>query len=90
MSRAQHYSIEWEASAAKVFKKIKDASFKESILSILENELAYNPLLGKPLKGPFEGIRSLRVGVVRILYKYYANRLVIAILTIDHRKQVYQ
>ena len=88
--RERVYAIKWEAEASRFFRKIKEQPLKDHILSIIENEIARDPLVGKPLTGPFQGVRSYRAGVLRILYKFYANRLVIVMLSIDHRKNVYR
>ena len=84
------YSVEWESQAARIFRKIKEQKLKDHILDIIENEIAGNPLSGKPLTGALSGIRSYRSGILRILYKFYAERLVVVILDIDHRKDVYR
>ena len=49
-----------------------------------------NPLAGKPLKGELEGIRSYRIGDYRILYQIESKKIIIIILTIGHRKEVYR
>ena len=90
MTRYHHYTIEWESQAARTFKKIKEQRLKDQILHIIEHDIARDPLVGKPLTGPFKGARSFRSGFLRILYKFYANRLVIVILAIDHRREAYR
>ena len=88
--RGKRYSIEWGNEAAKQFKKIKDLELKRRILDVIEDEIAKDPLVGKPLKFVFKGTRSYRLGRLRILYKQYKNRLVIVVLSVEHRKSVYQ
>ena len=51
-------------------------------------ELAVNPLLGKKLKGEFEGLRSFRLGSVRSVYRFTKDLL--DVVHIDHRKDVYR
>jgi len=51
-------------------------------------ELSDNPLLGKKLKGEFEGLRSYRVGRFRIVYRFGRDLLEVAY--IDDRKDVYR
>ena len=60
------------------------------MVGILESELAYNPLLGKPLQGPLKGLRSQRVGTLRIVYQIIKNKLVLMVINIGHRKSVYR
>ena len=87
--RRHHYRIEWDPQAAKTFRKIKEQRLKDHILDIIEEEIAANPLAGKPLAGALKGIHSYRSGILRILYKFYVDRLVIVILNIEHHKDAY-
>jgi len=87
--RENIYSIEWTNKAAKQFKAIDDQKLREHILDIIENEIARNPLTGKPLTFVFKGVYSYRLGQLRILYKPYKERLVVVILKIEHRRSVY-
>ncbi len=88
--RLNSYTIEWTSQALKQFKNIRNAELSSQILNIIEHELAVNPLIGKPLCEPFQSARSYRVGKLRIIYKFYKDRLVIVILRVDHRKAVYK
>jgi len=88
--RKKVYSIEWHREAAKQFKKIKESKLREQILNILENEIAKDPMVGKPLTLICKGMRSYRLGQLRILYRPYKDRLVVVVLKIEHRKGVYR
>ena len=88
--REHIYTVEWTTFAGKQFKKIKDESLKKEILDVIETEIAKNPLCGKPLTFAFKGVRSYRLGRLRILYKHYTDRLVVVILKVEHRKSVYR
>ena len=88
--RHAFYTIEWDRQASKAYAAIRDKKLKEHILDALENYIAKDPLIGKPLVGVFKGVRSYRIGVIRILYKPYKDRLVVVVLDIAHRKEVYQ
>jgi mRNA interferase RelE/StbE len=57
--------------------------FKEAI-----RELPDNPLLGKKLKGEFEGLRSYRVARFRIVYRFTKDQS--EVVFIDDRKDVYR
>ena len=61
---------------------------KHKIRSGLEL-LGRDALAGKSLKGEFDGLRSLRVGRFRIVYRTGARR-VIDIVAIGPRKTVYE
>ena len=88
--RYKRYVVEWHREAAKQWRDIRDPSLREEILKIIEETLAVDPMAGKPLSGPFVGVRSYRLGVIRIVYKPYKGRLVIVILRVEHRKSVYR
>jgi mRNA interferase RelE/StbE len=53
------------------------------------DQLILNPELGKPLTGKFTGLWSLRIGDYRAIYQIENNRLIINVLKIGHRKNVY-
>ncbi len=88
--RKSVYTIEWDRKAAKSYEAIRDKKLKEHIVDALENTIAIDPLIGKPLVGIFKGVRSYRIGVIRILYKPYKDRLIVVVLDVAHRKEVYQ
>jgi len=52
--------------------------------------LLLNPLLGKPLKGEFSGLRSLKAWPVRIIYIFNPKQKSITIITVDYRGDVYK
>jgi mRNA interferase RelE/StbE len=52
--------------------------------------LARNPCLGKRLRGPLAGFWSYRVGDYRIVYEIRGRELVVLILTVGHRRAIYE
>lgn len=46
-----------------------------------------NPYAGKPLRGEWKGVYSLRIGDYRILYQIRRNT--VFLLVVGHRKRVY-
>lgn len=54
------------------------------------DRLATNPDLGKPLQGEWKGYRKYRTGRYRIIYRIEHQRLLIYVITIDDRKDVYR
>ncbi len=53
-------------------------------------ELAEEPYSGKQLKGKLKGLLSLRVGKYRILYQVQEEKLLIVVISLGHRKHVYE
>ena len=84
------YAIQWHRKAVKAFRDIKDQKLKDHVLYAVEYILAPDPLSGKVLCGPFKGVFSYRIGVIRILYEIYRDRLIIVILDIGHRREIYR
>jgi len=89
MNRCNIYSICFTRTSRKQFGYLPSKAKKE-IAKILEEEIAPDPLLGKPLHGPLKGLRSKRVGNLRIIYQIIKNELVIMVINLEHRKKVYQ
>jgi len=54
------------------------------------SHLSQDPRIGKMLKGDLSGYWSYRVGIYRILYVIRNTEIVIEILKIQHRKEVYE
>jgi mRNA interferase RelE/StbE len=52
--------------------------------------LSNAPDLGKPPQGALAGLRSLRVGDYRIVYKVYPGQGRLAVLRVAHRREVYR
>ena len=66
-----------------------DRSLGEQVAKAIER-LAIHPELGEFLKGEWKGYRKYRTGRYRILYRIEHAKLIIYIITIDDRKDVYR
>ena len=89
MSRYNIYNICFTRTSRKQFEFLP-SKIKKEITKILEEEIAHNPLLGKPLHGVLKGLRSQRAGNLRIIYQIIKNELVVMIINLERRKKVYQ
>ena len=70
-------------------KLIDSAESKlKNLLKDAIKEIAINPLIGPPLQGPFKGLRRVRIGDYRIVYKFTADK--VEVVSIRHRKDVYR
>ena len=85
------YRIVLLPEAAKFYRRIfvYNRDVFDRIDSVL-NTLKTNPFLGKPLKDRLKGKYSLRVGVYRIIYSIEKQELIIYILDIGHRREIYR
>ena len=54
------------------------------------DRLSQDPHIGKLLKGDLKGYWSYRVGVYRILYIVRKTEIIVEVLRIQHRKEVYE
>lgn len=77
-------------SKNKDYEKIPPA-IREIIRKAIEKKLTVDPVnFGKPLRYSLKGYRRLRVGEYRVIYKIDEGRVIVIIVDIDHRKDVYE
>jgi mRNA interferase RelE/StbE len=85
------YKIEFLREAVEELEKL-DRPVQKLIKEKLEI-LSHNPDLLrnniKPLKGIYSGLYRLRVGNYRVIYRLKKERLIILIIRIGHRREVY-
>lgn len=84
------YQIELTRAARRALDSLPTKLQKQIDRQILA--LAKNPYPpgSKKLKNDVEGLHRIRVGDYRILYIVETHRLVIVIVTIGHRREVYR
>jgi mRNA interferase RelE/StbE len=83
------YKVEISRTAEKQLKKLSKDDQKRVVAAILD--LAENPLPkgSRKLTG-YEDVYRVRVGRFRILYSWAASVLIVIVLKIGHRKDVYR
>ena len=81
------YRILYTQEAAKRISKL-DSVIKERVRKAVER-LSVHPELGKRLTGLLSDRYSYRVGDWRILYKIQRSELIVIVLTVGHRREVY-
>ncbi|MCY3777508.1 MAG: type II toxin-antitoxin system RelE/ParE family toxin [Candidatus Aminicenantes bacterium] len=82
------FSIRIKASAAKELHRIVKPDRRRIVAAI--DRLAENPFLGNALKGDLRGLRRLRVGDHRVVYEVRESILVVLIVRVAHRRDVYR
>jgi mRNA interferase RelE/StbE len=82
------YSVRIKRSAAKALRRINEADRNRLVEAI--DRLATEPHAGGLLKGEFAGLRRLRVGRYRIIYEAIDRELVILVVRIGHRRDIYR
>ena len=81
-------SIRWERRAVKELRRLP-RDLQAPVLTAVES-LHLDPLRGQQLSGQWKGLRRLRVGSVRVIYGFDGTELLIAILRVGHRREVYR
>ncbi len=85
------YNIELSAQASKFLERLErsNKNISERIVRTIDS-LKTNPFIGKKLLGELASFRSLRVGEYRILYIIIEKRILIQVVKISHRREVYR
>ena len=82
------------SKAAQKFIKTRDAKEKQRIRTIIDNNLKQLPATGdiKPLEGYSDGRKRLRLGSIRIIFRYDEDNalLILSILDIGNRGDIYK
>jgi len=86
-----NWKISIDSRASKELKKL-DKLAQKKIINYLKTqlELIENPrLFGKPLQGNKRGLWRYRVGDYRIICQILDNELLILVIKVGHRKNIY-
>ena len=82
------YEIVLKKPAIRFLKKL--SKYERQIIIKKIKDLKQNPRLGKPLMAGLSRLWSLRIGKHRLVYQIIENKLIIYVLNIEHRKNIYQ
>lgn len=82
------YSIRFKSSVRKDLRKIREEDVHRILKKI--NELSADPYAfgSKKLKG--KELHRIRVGVYRVIYEIHDDQLIVCVVKVGHRKQVYK
>jgi mRNA interferase RelE/StbE len=86
------WKVEWDDRARKELRKL-DPPIQKEILSYLRTRIARsnNPrVFGQSLSGNKVGLWRYRVGNYRIVCRIEDNTLVVLVLGVGHRKEIYE
>ena len=64
-------------------------ALRHQIATALE-KITQNPFMGKALKGEFQGLHSYRMGTHRIIYQIHAREILVIVLKVGHRREIYR
>jgi len=82
------YTVEYTREAKKRIDKL-DTSIKKIIQKSIDS-LTRDPYKGKPLSYELAGLFSYRTSDYRIIYKIEESQLIIIVVTVGHRREIYQ
>lgn len=82
------YSVRIKGSAAKELASIPQVARARIVHAI--DGLREQPFSGNLLKGGLSGLRRLRVGAYRIIYEVVVDDLVVLVVRVAHRRDVYR
>ena len=81
------YKIVFAKKAADFLRKLDKIDLERISRKI--NEIQISPELGVPLTANLTGLWKLRIGDYRVIYQIKNEELIILILKIGHRKNIY-
>ena len=88
----KRYTVEYSQSVQKTFRKM-DPGIRTLILKWIDKNLEGAPdprAHGKALSGNLSGLWRYRVGTYRLIAEILDDRLVILMLEVGHRSEIYR
>ena len=86
------WTVEFENSARKEFKKI-DSQAQKKILRFLREHITTDEdprRFGEPLKGNWASFWKYRIGTYRVICNIQGERLLVLVVRVKHRSKAYQ
>lgn len=84
------WNIQYTKSARTEIDNL-DGSIKKIIKKAIEEKLMTDPLrFGLPLRRNLSGLFKLRIGDYRIIYKIGKKEVVVLVISVGHRSEVYK
>ncbi len=85
------YRVELTKQAEKSFATLMKAqpAFGKRLARAIDR-IAEDPDIGTPLRGQLKGLHKYRMGSYRIIYEIRRSRLVIVVIDIGHRREIYR
>jgi mRNA interferase RelE/StbE len=82
------YSVEIENRCLREIRKLEHRVVQRAF-TLIEGVIAKDPYSGKKLTGKYSGLFSYRFSDYRIIYEIIQKKLLVVVLRIRHRKNVY-
>ena len=85
------FAVELSASARRALTEDLPEPVAAACWEFIKGPLAENPhRVGKPLRDQLEGRYSARRGEFRVIYQIIEDRIVVRVIHIAHRRDVYR
>ena len=81
-------SIRWDRRAVREARTLPRDARRRVYRAV--HSLSERPLEGLPLSGEWKGLRRLRVGAYRVIYAFDGRELLVSVIRVGHRRQVYR
>ena len=81
-------SIRWDRRAVKELQSLP-RDLQNRIFRAVDG-LRTDPLHGTVLSGEWKGLRRLRVGTHRVIYAFDGSELLVSVIMIGHRREIYR
>ena len=87
----KRYRVELTATSQKFIERVerRDKALYRRLVAAL-SYLETDPFAGKPLGAEAKGKHSYRVGSYRVIYSVVRDRLIVYVIAIGHRREVYR
>ena len=83
------YTVFFTKTARKDYESIREKKLLRGINSIID-EIKKDPYQFKKLSGPLSHLRSAKTFSFRVLYQIHNHELIVWVVAIDNRKDVYK
>ena len=85
------YRVTYTRTARRAISEQLPAAAAAACVGFIGGALAENPpRVGKALRAPLDGLYSARRGEFRVIYRIDEGRLVVLVVAVQHRRDVYR
>ena len=85
------YRIRWSSAALRAIENTLPKAIATAVWKSVNGALAENPhRVGKPLLRELVGYRSAHRGQYRVVYAINDDEIIVTVVAVDHRRDVYR
>ncbi|MCE7005208.1 type II toxin-antitoxin system RelE/ParE family toxin [Kibdelosporangium philippinense] len=84
------YEIEWTAAALRELRKLDRQTVRRIVLAVTTLGADPRPSGCRALSGQPAGVRRIRVGDYRIVYQVDDGKILVTVVRVAHRREVYR